>query len=221
MDFVTISGIVSCNFCPVRYYLEKSRDYGSEKPEYTISKQISYRFGRELCEDEIWDEILIVNPDVGDDSYPQFQEWLDKCRNSEWPVPAETDISVRSNRLGIVGKIDCLYEEEPKIGIVRASPAPETGIYKSDRIRSAMAAICAGETFGYGIEEAALLYVPDGKMKICRPSPSDRRAGLRALSVAKKIDWGYIPEKKNTDRCEYCYLKDYCDSEPKRLSELL
>ena len=221
MDFVTISGIVSCHLCPVRYYLEKSREYGSERPEYTISKQISYRLGRELSGDEIWDEIQLVNPDVGNDNYPLFLEWLDNCKNSEWPVPVETDISVKSNRLGVVGRIDCIYEEDPKIGIIRASPAPETGIYKSDRIRSAMAAICAEETFGYDIEEAALLYVPDGKMKICRPSPADRRAGLRALSVAKKIDRGYIPEKKKSDRCEYCYLKDYCESEPKKLSDLL
>jgi len=221
MDYVTIAGIVSCHFCPVRYYLEKNRKHGSEKPEYTISKQISYRLGRELCEDEIWDEIRLVNPEVNDDNYSLFTEWLDKCRESRWPTPCESDVSVRSNRLGIIGKIDCLYETEPRIGIVRTSPAPETGIYKSDRIRSAMLAICAAETFWHEVEEIALLYVPGGEMKICRPSPADRRAGLRALSVAKKIDMGHIPEKKNSDRCEYCYLKDDCVPGPKKLSDLL
>lgn len=221
MDFITISGVVSCHFCPVRYYLEKNRESGSENPEYTISKQISYRLGRELCEEELWDEIRLVNPDVSDEHYPFFLERLEKCKNSLWPAPAESDLSIRSNKLGIIGKLDFLYETEPRIGIVRTSPAPENGIYKSDRIRAAISAICAAETLGYDIKDTALLYVHDGVLKTCCPSPADRRAGLRSLSIAKKIDRGHIPEKKNSDRCEYCYLKDYCQAEPKKLSDFL
>lgn len=221
MDFITISGIVSCHFCPVRYYLEKNREHGYENPEYTISKQISYRLGRELCEEEIWDEIRLVNPEVTDDYYPFFLERLKKCKKLQWPLPVESDLSIRSDKLGIIGKSDFLYEKEPHIGIVRTAPAPENGIYKSDRIRAAMTAISAAETLGYAVKEPALLYIHDGVYKTCRPSPADRRAGLRALSAAKKIDRGYIPEKQKTDRCEYCYLKDYCQSEPKTLSDFL
>lgn len=222
MDFVTISGVVSCHSCPVRYYLEKNRELQSERAEYTISKQISYHLGRDLCEEEIWEEIKLVNPVVDEDHYSLFSEWLEKCRESPWPVALETDVEVRSHKLGVVGRIDCLYRSEPRIGIVRTNAAPETGIYKSDRVRAAILSISAGENLGYDIEEIALLYIPDGVSRTCRPSPADRRAAIRALAHAKKIDRGLIPEKKSTERCKYCYLKDYClPGGPKILSDIL
>ena len=81
--------------------------------------------------------------------------------------------------------------------------------------------ICAAETLGTEGEEVILQYIPDGIQKVCKPSPADRRAAIRALSYAKKIDRGYIPEKQNTERCNTCYLKDYCLTEPKKLSEFI
>jgi len=221
MDFVTISGVVSCHSCPVRYYLEKNRDIQPERIEYTISKQISYHLGRELCDDEIWEEIKLINPQVDEDCNSLFLEWLDVCRRYSWPAASEHDVLIRSLKLGVTGRIDCLYRDDDAIGIVRTTETPETGIYKSDRIRAAMASICAEETLGFLPREVRLLYIPGGTMKTCKPSPADRRGAIRALAAAKRIDHGYIPEKKENDRCKFCYLKDYCISGPEKLSDII
>ncbi|MBN1431522.1 MAG: hypothetical protein JW931_01985 [Methanomicrobiaceae archaeon] len=221
MDFVTISGVVLCHSCPVRYYLETRREFEQERIEYTIAKQISYHLGRDLCNDEIWDEIRLINPNISEEDYPLFENWLEKCRDCSWPVSIESDVEIRSNKLGVIGRIDNLFESEPNIGIIRAGCAPEKGIYKSDRIRCALVSICAAETLKIKGEEILLQYIPDGVTKVCKPSPADRRTAIRALSYAKKIDRGYIPEKKNTERCNTCYLKDYCLTKPKKISDLI
>lgn len=220
MDYVSISGVVSCHSCPLRYYLERSLSDSEESPEYTMAKQISYHLGSELIEDEIWEEIKVINPEIGDDFLPILKEWLDACRKTRWPAHHETDLPIKSYKLGISGRMDMFFESDPKPGIVRAAPAPDTGFYGSDRIRSAMVAICAGETLGEKIDEVQLLYIPSGTARTFRPGPAERRAALRALSYAKKIDRGYVPKKPKDPPCEYCRLRDSCSPEPQNLSEV-
>lgn len=221
MDYVSISGVVSCLSCPVRYYLEKNSEDRTESPGYTIAKQISYHLGRELCEDEIWDEIMLVNPEINEEEYyPVFLEWLGNCRKNSWPLPRETDVEVRSEKLGVKGRIDLVYSSDPKVGIVRTGNAPENGIYKSDRVRAALLAICASGLPGIDADEVMLHYIPEGITRICRPVPADRRNAIRALATAKKIEIGYIPEKPKHSPCENCYMKDSCESEPVKVSDL-
>lgn len=221
MKSLSISSVVSCHICPVRFMLEQNIKNNCESENYTLAKQISYHLGEELMPGEIWDEIMLINPEISSESNELFNSWISKCILSSWPRASQNDIRVSSEKLGIYGTIDRFFDSKPHIGLTRLSPAPENGIYKADRVRSACYSLCAKESLKIDADEVILEYIPSGISRICSVSPRDRRDALSAIRIAKKIISGKTPVKNKNLPCENCYLKDKCSKGPVKLSELL
>lgn len=221
MKFLSISSIVSCHICPIRFILEQDNKPKNESEYYTIAKQISYHLGEEIDAYEIWDEIKTINPDISEDARLQYSEWIKSCKTARWPRTSQNDIKVSSKKMGIYGVVDRYFDSKPHLGLTRLSPAPETGIYKADRVRSALFSFCAKETLGINADEVILEYIPSAVTRTCKISPRDRREALLALKTARKILAGYVPVKNKTFPCENCYLKDKCTKGPVKLSDLL
>jgi CRISPR-associated exonuclease Cas4 len=216
-----ISGVVACHACPFRYYLEKNRERGEEPAEYTIAKQISYHTGDEIIEDEILEELETVNPDLTEEDRVNLRDWVSACRKENWQRPADYDVKLKSEKFGIYGRADHIFDKSPYIGIVRTAPAPEAGVYGAERIRAAAFTFCAEETLDLKCREVLIEYIPSGISRICKIQPKDRRETLRAIKKAKEIDGGKIPKKPKDAPCERCYLKDECPDMPKSITDIL
>ncbi|WOF15646.1 Dna2/Cas4 domain-containing protein [Methanoplanus sp. FWC-SCC4] len=221
MESISISKIVSCHTCPVRFVIEQKQKKDAEPENYTIAKQISYHLGEELIPENIWEEIEMINPEMDNEAKELFSSWIDSCKKTRWPRASQTDVRVKSDKLKIHGTIDRFFNSKPQIAIARPITAPENGIYTADRIRAACYSICAGEHFGTEFDEVIIEYIPSGISRICKPQPRDRRYALNAIKTAHKIKSGFIPKKPENAPCTRCYLKEQCPTIPKRLSDII
>lgn len=216
--FVSVSAVIACHICPLRYYLTKGIE-STEPVRYTMTKQLSYALGTAIDATELWNEIALINPAVTTEDETSFLAWTQLCREQEWNRAEDYDVRVRSERLGVKGTIDRYCTEKPYLSIVRSSEAPEAGIYQTDRIRAACLIAAANETLRTRTEAALIEYVPSGVARTCVPQPRDRRLMMRAITAAKRVDAGILPKKPRDAPCETCELNAYCSPQPTPLSE--
>ena len=131
-SLVSVSEIVRCHFCPVRFSLERKLEV-RESPRYTIAKQVSSHLGGELDEEEIWEEVEAILPEIDHGLRPYLSASVERCRAGTWRIPAETEVPVRSERFGIRGPVDKVFDGEPAFAITRPTESPAMGVFKDNR----------------------------------------------------------------------------------------
>jgi len=216
---VSVSEIVRCHYCPVRYFLERRMEV-RESPRYTIAKQVSSHLGGDLDEGEIWEEVRAMLPEIDPSFRPFLAGSIDRCRSGAWRVPAETEVPVRSDRFGIRGLVDKVFDEEPSFAITRPTEAAAHGIPTGDRIRVAAYALCVRESLGLPSVQGEVEYIPSGEVRVCTPQPRDRRAVVRAAAAVRHIREGRIPKKPLSAPCRGCPHEERCNAGGKPLSDL-
>lgn len=219
MHTVSVSGAVACHVCPVRYFMEQEIARG-ESPRSIVAKQIAAHFGGKLDSGAIWGEVQAVLPEAAEEHRTLLEEWLARCRATDWRSATETEVAIASARLGIHGVVDRIFADEPYFAIVRSSEAPAAGIYGTDRIRVACYAACMEDLLGVPVRAGMVEYVPSGAARLCVPQPRDRRAALRAIRMATEINAGAMPRKPVRAPCETCPLQEHCSFGGRRLSDL-
>ncbi|GAB7016691.1 CRISPR-associated protein Cas4 [Methanogenium cariaci] len=217
----SISSIVACHACPVRYELMKSLEQ-AEPEKYTVAKQLSYALGRPLDAAALWEDIRMISPDISDDWQPVLETWVDACTKSDWQPADEYDVRVSSVRLGVGGTLDRLLPgSPPTCALMRVTEAPEAGVWGADRIRAACFVVCIEETLGFSPSGITFEYLASGISRTCVPEPRDRRRALQAIRTADAIDGGMVPRKPRNAPCDGCFIADACTvSGPKKLSDL-
>jgi len=221
---ISISSIITGSICPLRLYYGQTGDNSPESPEYpryTICKQISYHLGAPLDRDQIWDECCSVYPGIN----PTLQAFLDECISycelKSWRVSKDTDVMVSSQRFGIFGSIDRLFDAPPYFSLVRARQAPEAGIYRHDRLRILCYALCLEEQLGMPVNGGIVEYIPNGIQRSYMVQPRDRRALFQARKKALEIISGTIPKKSLNPPCNTCQYRDRCGPGVRRLSDMM
>lgn len=209
IDPVTVSGLVAAHRCPLRYWHELQRP-PRESARYAIAKQIAAHLGTELDSDRIWSEVMTVLPDVAPDDRGLLDAWVQACCATRWPRLELRDRTVRSERLGLVGQVDWVAHDLGSCGIVRASAAPDFGVPSADRVRAAAYALCLEEERGRPLDSVTLIYVPTGTLRRYTPQPRDRRAVLRALATARRVQEGRVPAKPAEAPCDRCPQSGIC-----------
>ncbi len=220
MDRIRISQVVAAYFCPVRLYLERSIGKG-ESPRYTICKQVSYHLGHPLQSEQVWEEVVSVQPDVEANMREFLDECVNACRGKTWRTPLQTDVQVYSERLGIQGTVDKIFDDEPYFVITRSSAAPVAGVYTGDRIRTACYLACVQESLGLPAEAGLIEYIPSGEYRSCRPEPRDRRAMLTGIQSARKVLSGEVPRRPVRAPCTTCPHEERCVPGAQRFSDLM
>jgi CRISPR-associated exonuclease Cas4 len=217
---VSVSEIVRCHFCPVRFSLERKLEI-QESPRYTIAKQVSFHLGRGLDAGAIWEEVEAILPEID----PAFRTYLDasieRCRSGAWRIPAEIEVPVRSDRFGIRGLVDKIFDEEPMFAITRPTESPALGVSTADRIRVAAYALCLRESLGITSGQGAVEYIPSGEVRVCTPQPRDRRAVIRAAEAVRHIREGIIPKRPVHAPCTGCPYRERCHAGGRALSDLI
>ncbi len=208
-DPVTVSGLVAAHRCPLRYWYELQRP-PQESARYAIAKQIAAHLDAELDADLIWNEVTTVLPGVAPTDRALLDAWVAACGSTRWPRFELRDRPVRSERLGLVGQVDWVAPDLGSCGIVRASTAPAYGVASADRVRAAAYALCLEEERGRPFDHVALVYVPSGALRRYSPQPRDRRAVLRALAAARRVQEGRVPPKPPEAPCDRCPHEATC-----------
>jgi CRISPR-associated exonuclease Cas4 len=221
---ISISSIITGSVCPLRlYYGQKSDKLPDswEHPHYAVCKQVSYHLGGPLVPDQIWDECCSIYPGID----PSLRAFLDQCISycelSTWRASTDTDVLVSSERYGIFGSIDRLFDAPPYFSLVRASHAPRAGIYHDDRLRILCYALCLEEHLGVQVLGGIVEYIPDGIQRSYLVQPRDRRAMFTARKKAQEIISGAIPKKPLNPPCNRCMYLDRCKPGARRLSDLM
>ncbi len=220
MESVSISGVISCHRCPVRFSLERELP-ATESSRYTIAKQLSYHIGELLDAGMIWSEVRAVAPDIDPAEETTLRTWIEACEGAEWLHAAEMDVRVSSEQFRIHGTVDRIFDEEPYFAIMRATEAPPAGVYATDRIRVACYVACMEELLGHRIEGGLVEYLPSGIARMCVPQPRDRRAAYRAIKIAHNIQNGAIPKRPKNPPCEHCHVREICDQGAQSLADIL
>jgi CRISPR-associated exonuclease Cas4 len=218
-SLVSVSEIVRCHFCPVRFSLERRLEV-RESPRYTIAKQVSAHLGGDLDEGEIWDEVSAILPEIDPGLRPFLAATLERCRAGSWRIPVETEVLVRSDRFGIRGLVDKIFPEEPSFAITRPTESPALGVSGADRLRVAAYALCVRETLGLPSVQGEVEYIPSGEARACTPQPRDRREVLRAAEAVRRIRGGQIPKRPVSAPCTGCPHRERCHTGGKRLTDL-
>lgn len=208
-DPVTVSGLVAAHRCPLRYWLELQRPPG-ESARYAIAKQIAAYLGGELDGNRIWDEVATVLPGITPENRALLDAWAGACRASRWPRFDLRDRPVRSDRLGLVGQVDWVAPDLSSCGVVRANDALAFGVSSADRVRAAAYALCLEEERGRPLDHVALAFIPSGILRRYSPQPRDRRAVLRALAAARRVQEGRVPPVPPGAPCTRCPHETTC-----------
>jgi len=187
--------------------------------DYTVCKQVSYHLGGPLSFPEIWDEIIAVSPGIGETGEARLKTCITACSGKAWRSASDHDLSVRSEKYGISGVINRIFDEPPYFSIVRPVTAPAAGIYQQDRVRVAAYALCLSEMYGETIGGGTVEYIPDGETRSCEIQPGDMRKFYLGLRIARNIDAGSIPKRPVHAPCTSCPYSSRCDPGPKSLSE--
>ncbi|MDU9376469.1 hypothetical protein McpSp1_10890 [Methanocorpusculaceae archaeon Sp1] len=206
---ITVSELVRCSRCPLQLYLARSDSPEFIEPHsYSIAKQIAAHLGGPLILEEIWDELTTVRPDAGDAEYQLLASMIEACDKTDWRVADRTDAIVSSEKYGITGRVDRLFDDS--FAVVKSSEAPPSGIYASDRLRVTAYALCLEEEYKRSFT-GTVEYLGSGTIRRLGPTtPSDRRAFLAALRAAENIFRGEIPKPLRGSRCLSCEYHERC-----------
>lgn len=216
----TVSSLITAYQCPRRYYYTKNKPVQSSG-RYTICKQVSTA-GPDPDEDALWDEILMIHPDIDQNQRDLLTSYLHSCRKTPIPAWSDLDLSVRSVRYNIHGQLDKYDAEKGVISIVRCTGAPVVGCWPEDRIRAAAYLLCLKETYGVSSSGCYVEYIPDGVIRYYEPQPRDRRALFATLKQVQRVDSGELPPKPLKAPCTRCIHSERC-AQPtvRKLSEIL
>jgi CRISPR-associated exonuclease Cas4 len=209
-DLITVSGLIAAHRCPLRYWHELQHP-PQESARYAIAKQIAAHLGADLDPVQIWDEVTTVLPGVAPADRALLEQWAEVCGANRWPRLELRDRPVRSERLGLAGQVDWVAPDLSSCGVVRASTAPAFGVSSADRVRAAAYALCLEEERGRPLDQVSLAYIPSGVLRRYVPQPRDRRAVLRALSVARRVQEGRVPPKPAEAPCDRCPHGEACE----------
>ncbi|HJJ98101.1 MAG TPA: Dna2/Cas4 domain-containing protein [Methanocorpusculum sp.] len=219
---IPVHDLVRCSICPLQVYLARSDPEEFQEPvNYSIAKQISLHFGDELKPDEIWDELETVLSVAGAEEYEQTLAMIDACQKTVWRPAVDTDVFVSSQKYGISGKVDRLFDDG--FAIVRSSKAPSSGIFAADRLRLTAYWLCLYEEHKRSFD-CSVEYLGSGTVRnLASPTPADRRAFLAALHSAESVFQGEVPRPRQGHHCLSCIFHERCDTvlRPKSLFERL
>jgi len=90
-------------------------------------------------------------------------------------LPSEVELDLRSERIGLSGRLDRLVTKEPTPSIIRTGSAPKEGIWRKDRLRLAGYVMLAEEKYDIRINQGLVEYprsgvIPLGSDSQCRPN---------------------------------------------------
>jgi CRISPR-associated exonuclease Cas4 len=127
-------------------------------------------------------------------------------------IPSEAEVDLRSDRLGLTGRLDRLVIEGHVPSIIRTGMAPEKGVWKRDRLMLAGYALLLGEKYNARIERGLVEYPREGTVREVQIHGIDRRRVLRICDRVRQIKDGQLPDRPEDAMCDVCEARERCET---------
>ncbi len=127
-------------------------------------------------------------------------------------LPSEVEVDLRSDKLGLSGRLDRLVTKGRIPSIIRAGSAPEDGIWKRDRLMLAGYALLLAEKYGERVNKGFVEYPRSASVREVEIHSVDRSRVLRIRDRIRQIKDGQLPDRPEDARCETCEVKERCET---------
>ena len=121
-------------------------------------------------------------------------------------------MDLRSDRLGLSGRLDRLVTGGHVPSIIKTGFAPDDGVWKKDRLQLAGYAMLTEEHYGGRIELGQVEYPRSGVIRTVQIHSVDRGRFLRIRNRVQQIKEGRLPERPEEARCIDCEVRDKCET---------
>jgi CRISPR-associated exonuclease Cas4 len=127
-------------------------------------------------------------------------------------LPSEVEIDMRSERLGMSGRLDRLITNGHIPSIIRTGLAPHDGVWKKDRLQIAGYAMLVEEKYGTRISQGLVEYSRSGLIRSVQIHSVDRSRVLRLRDRIQQIKEGRLPDRPEDAKCDGCEVRDRCET---------
>lgn len=127
-------------------------------------------------------------------------------------LPSEVEVDLRSDRLGLSGRLDRLVTKGRIPSIIRSGSAPEDGVWKRDRLMLAGYALLLAEKYGEKVNKGLIEYPRSANVREVEIHSVDRSRVLRIRDRIRQIKDGQLPDKPEDARCGTCDVKERCET---------
>lgn len=127
-------------------------------------------------------------------------------------VPSEVEVDLRSDRLGLSGRLDRLVANRYEPSIIRTGSAPKDGIWKRDRLMLAGYAMLLTEKYGEKVNRGLVEYPRSAAVREVEIHSVDRSRVLRIRDRVRQIKEGQLPDRPKDARCEGCDVLERCET---------
>ncbi|HPJ30573.1 MAG TPA: CRISPR-associated protein Cas4 [Methanothrix sp.] len=136
-------------------------------------------------------------------------------------TPSTVEVDLRSDRLGLSGRIDRIVSRGSGDGttvevsipsIIKTDRPPEAGVWRSDRLRLAGYAMLLEDHQKKRVDLGMVEYPRAGEVREVEIKSSDRRRVLRIRDRVRKISEGKLPDRPGGAPCERCPVLDSCET---------
>jgi CRISPR-associated exonuclease Cas4 len=126
----------------------------------------------------------------------------------------ESEPVLYSQKFRLSGSPDRLIKRDDNIfpSIIRTGTAPQTGIWKDDRIRITALSILVEEEYDILVDHGIVEYARYGFVREVKIKRADRRNVLVLAGRIKKIRHGRLPQRPKDAPCDYCGYKEFCQT---------
>ncbi|OPY48988.1 MAG: hypothetical protein A4E48_02490 [Methanosaeta sp. PtaU1.Bin060] len=126
-------------------------------------------------------------------------------------LPCEVEVDLRSERLGLSGRLDRLAPGRTP-SLIRTGRAPEEGVWKRDRLMLAGYALLLGEKYQTKIDRGLVEYTRSGAVRAVQIHSVDRGRVLRIRDRIRAIKEGQMPDRPEGAMCERCEVRERCET---------
>jgi CRISPR-associated exonuclease Cas4 len=143
-------------------------------------------------------------------------ERLGSDRLVELLTSHDTEPVLYSKKFGLSGSPDRLLmgDDVPGLSIIRTGRAPESGIWKNDRIRLTALSILMEEEYDCVVDSGTVEYARYGIVRNTKIKRTDRRKVLVLAGRIRKIIDGRLPHRPDDAPCDYCSYTELCQVTP-------
>lgn len=136
-------------------------------------------------------------------------------------IPSEVEVDLRSDRLGLSGKLDRIVSRagDGRPGgrisipsIIKTDNPPETGVWRSDRLRLTGYAMLLEDESKRRVDRGLVEYPRAGEVREVEIRSSDRRRVLRIRDRVRLINGGKLPDRPKDAPCERCPVTEVCET---------
>ncbi|HNQ54322.1 MAG: Dna2/Cas4 domain-containing protein [Methanothrix sp.] len=124
-------------------------------------------------------------------------------------LPCEVEVDLYSEKLGLSGRLDRLAHGGIP-SIIRTGRAPESGIWKKDRIMLSGYALLLGEKEKRHVPFGLVEYARQGLIRRVEIHGTDRARALRIRDRIRLIKQGRLPDRPDDAPCKGCQAEEIC-----------